>query len=453
MERLIKSLFAVTGSSSVMRSSAPDQFFGAVLEEVLKAIDGAVVGWICLVRDPPDHLNWPAATALPQDSVYLVAVRHAGKEAPKAAAVDCPDCPCRRFLTGADSPPKYTVVDHCPQPTLSELSAGAHACVPLFAQDRPIGVLNLAKAGSASFSNIERLFLQTVASQLSAALENAGLLGETQARLKETQTLLEVSYSVNSTLDLQEAVRRIARAVTRVLAADTAGAYLLDSDGGQLLPFAGYRLPKHLLDTLKRTPIPVKGFRFVEEALSTKAAVYTSDTGRESRVDHAVFRAITCKSALFVPMLAKNKIVGGLFTTWWTKEHHFTREEVRLVDAIARQAAVAIENAKLFEEAQTYAQAAKASEEKYRLLAEQVRDVIYALDAEGRFTYVNPRVKVILGYAPEEMLGRYCTDILTPTSQRQVLEIFAKAAKATARTTVSSIRATSFSFCSSAEPA
>lgn len=69
---------------------------------------------------------------------------------------------------------------------------------------------------------------------------------------------------------------------------------------------------------------------------------------------------------------------------------------MRLVDAIARQTAIAIENAKLFEEAHTHAQAAKASEQKYRLLAEHVRDVIYALDAEGQFTYVNARVTEIL---------------------------------------------------------
>ncbi len=428
MDQLIKSLFTIIGGSSGMRSSDPDQLLGTVLDEVLKAVDDAVLGWICLVRNLSDHVNQPAVTALPLDSIYLAAVRHISKEIPAPATVACPDCPCRRFLTGADSPPKHTIIDHCPHPTVSEPLIGAHACVPLFAQDRPIGVLNLAKAGSASFSDSERLFLQTVASQLSAVLETAGLIGETQVRLNETQTLLEVSHSVNSTLDLQEAVRRIARAVARVVAADTAGAYLLSSHDRYLVPFAGYHLPKHLLEPLGRTPIPVKGFRFVEEAFTTKAAVYADNTDTDSRLDHSVFRVFSAKSGLFVPMLAKDRIVGGLFVIWWAHEHHFTKDEVRLVDAIARQTAIAIENAKLFEEAHTHAQAAKASEEKYRLLAEHVRDVIYALDAEGQFTYVNARVTQILGYAPEELLGHPYTDILTPTSQRQVLEIFAGAA-------------------------
>ncbi|CBE69170.1 MAG: GAF domain-containing protein [Candidatus Methylomirabilis oxygeniifera] len=427
MDQLVKSLFTIIGGSSGMRSSDPDQLLGTVLDEVLKAVDDAVLGWICLVRDLSDHVNRSAVTALPQDSIYLAAVRHIGKETPAPAAVACPDCSCRRFLAGADSPPKHTIIDHCPHPTLSEPLTGAHACVSLFAQDRPIGVLNVAKAGSASFSDSERLFLQTVASQLSAVLETAGLIGETQVRLKETQTLLEVTHSANSTLDLQEAIRRIARAVARVVAADTAGAYLLDSHDRYLVPFAGYHLPKHLLEPLNKTWIPVKGFQFVEEAFTTKAAVYADNTDTDTRLDHSVFRVFSAKSGLFVPMLAKDRIVGGFFVIWWTHEHHFTKDEVRLVDVIARQTAIAIENAKLFEESRTHAQAAKASEEKYRLLAEHVRDVIYALDAEGQFTYVNTRVMEILGYTPEELLGHPYTDILTPTSQRQVLEIFAGA--------------------------
>ncbi|MDE2181078.1 MAG: response regulator [candidate division NC10 bacterium] len=209
MERLIKGLSTIIGSSSAMRSSAPDQLLGTVLEEVLKATDGAVLGWICLARGLPDHLNWPTVTALPQDSVYLAAARHTSNETPITTLVACPDCPCGRFLTGADPPPKYTVIDHCPHPILSEPCAGTHVCVPLFAKDRPIGVLNLAKPGSASFSTIEQLFLQAVASQLGAALENASLISETQARLKETQTLLTERKQLEQQLLRTERLRAL----------------------------------------------------------------------------------------------------------------------------------------------------------------------------------------------------------------------------------------------------
>ncbi len=415
--------------SAAAQSSALEQLLDTALREILQAVEGSVVGWIYLTQDPPEHLVWPAVSVSAQHPIYLAAVHAASGAQPAAADLCDPGCPCLRALTGIDPSFQPSVIDRGPQPGLARLSVPVHASIPLVSQDRPIGVLNLAKGPSGSFSSVELLLLQTIGHQLTIALENARLIAETRARLKETQTLLEVSHSVNSTLNLQEAVRRVARAVAHVLEADTAGAYLLDANGERLVPFAGYHLPKDLLNAFMRTPIPVKGFRFVEEAFMARTAVHTSDTDRDSRVDHPVFRSFAHKSALFVPMLAKDRIIGALFVIWWTKEHQFSREAVKLVDGIAKQAAIAIENAELFQEVQTHAEAVKASEEKYRLLAEHVRDVIYALGPDGRFTYVNPNVHQMLGYTPEELLGRPSTDILTPASQRRAQEIFARAAK------------------------
>jgi PAS domain S-box-containing protein len=420
-----KSVAAVMAVSEAAQSSALDRLLETVLDELLGAVDDAALGWIYLCQEPDGNPTWPSIVLAPGRTTHLAAVRHAAELRPRESDLVRPDCACLRALAGGDPAPLCGVIDGCPQPALSGAPGNTHACVPLVARGRAIGVLNLAKHRSASFSPNETLLLQTVSRQFNIALENSRLMRETQARLRETQTLLEVSHSVNSTLNLQEAVRRVARAVARVLGADTAGAYLLDADGEHLVPFAGYRLPKGLLQAFTFTPIPVKGFRFVEEAFRTRMAVYTSDTDQDSRVDHRVFRSFSHKSALFVPMLAKDRIIGGLFVIWWKRERHFTKEEVGLVDAIATQAAIAIENAKLFEEVQTHVQAVQASEERYRLLAEQVRDVIYALDHEGRFTYLNPRVEEMLGYRIRELIGRDSTDILTPESRRVAQEIFA----------------------------
>ena len=244
--------------SAAAQSSALDQLLDTALRELLEAVDEGILGWIYLSQDPPGGVVWPGVRVSPDRTVYLAAVRQAAHEEPASAgSLTRPNCPCLSSFAVEDPLPRCSVIDHCPQPTLSGRAAASHACVPLVVHEQHIGVLNLAKRDSASFSSIELLLLQTVAGQLSIALENARLIGETQTRLNETQTLLEVSDSVNSTLDLQEAVRRIARAVAHVVGADTAGAYLLDADGGCLIPFAGYRLPKDLLEAFIRTPLPV----------------------------------------------------------------------------------------------------------------------------------------------------------------------------------------------------
>ncbi|MBD1829693.1 PAS domain S-box protein [Microcoleus vaginatus GB1-A2] len=70
-------------------------------------------------------------------------------------------------------------------------------------------------------------------------------------------------------------------------------------------------------------------------------------------------------------------------------------------------------------------EAVKASESKYRSLVETSQDMIWSVDAIGRYTFVNPAVKYIYGYEPEEMLGRPFSDFATPEQSQKDLEVFA----------------------------
>ncbi|WP_341738983.1 PAS domain S-box protein [Microcoleus sp. CAWBG640] len=68
----------------------------------------------------------------------------------------------------------------------------------------------------------------------------------------------------------------------------------------------------------------------------------------------------------------------------------------------------------------------KASETKYRSLVETSQDMIWSVDAQGCYTFVNPAVKYIYGYEPEEMVGRPFSDFVTPEQSRKDLEVFAR---------------------------
>ncbi|MEG3897355.1 MULTISPECIES: PAS domain S-box protein [unclassified Microcoleus] len=71
-------------------------------------------------------------------------------------------------------------------------------------------------------------------------------------------------------------------------------------------------------------------------------------------------------------------------------------------------------------------EAVKASESKYRSLVETSQDMIWSVDAIGRYTFVNPAVKYIYGYEPEEMLGRPFSDFVTPEQSEKDLKVFAR---------------------------
>lgn len=71
----------------------------------------------------------------------------------------------------------------------------------------------------------------------------------------------------------------------------------------------------------------------------------------------------------------------------------------------------------------------RVSEERARLMTEQATDAIYVLDAEGRFTYLNPRVEELLGYSVEELLGQHFAVLIAPHSLPRAREIMRRSAE------------------------
>lgn len=68
--------------------------------------------------------------------------------------------------------------------------------------------------------------------------------------------------------------------------------------------------------------------------------------------------------------------------------------------------------------------ALQESEGKYRLLAEKMNDMVWTADRDFNFTYVSPSVKKILGYTPQERLGRKTSSLMTPESAAKALDTF-----------------------------
>jgi signal transduction histidine kinase len=229
--------------------------------------------------------------------------------------------------------------------SLAEATADrAVLAVPLKARGAAIGTIIIVYPLGRVLRDDEVRLAEAFADQAALALENARLFAETRGRLAESETLLAVAGVLSKPVSITEAMRRVARAVARSLGADMAGIYFLDATRKALRPLAGYHVPKHLLPAFVATPFPVEtlGKTFAEHR-----PVWSSDYLADRRFDFPFMTMIQPGAVLFAPTLVRGEVVGGIFLVWWTPGRRFAPTELRVVEAVASQVALAVENDEL----------------------------------------------------------------------------------------------------------
>src|SRR5690606_22362584 len=105
-------------------------------------------------------------------------------------------------------------------------------------------------------------------------------------------------------------------------------------------------------------------------------------------------------SALSVPLIARGRSIGVLGFVLGDSGRTYTQEDIPFGEEIARRAATAIDNARLYE-------ASRAAEARYRAIIDQMPAVLYRVPAgdSGEKPYLSPRIEQLLGYTVDEWLS------------------------------------------------
>ena len=182
--------------------------------------------------------------------------------------------------------------------------------------------------------------------------ENARLQFEMNQRLKETEAVLAISKASSSTLESQEALRRICRELTRLIGADTGAVYLHDAGSNQIVPLAGYKVPPDLLPTLLATPLPLQEQGFHAAIWSQRRPVMSDDVAADPRFSHELFRRFKHQSGLVLPLIMDNEVAGAFYLVWWRERRRLSERELGLLESVAAQATGLLRNIRLFEQAE-----------------------------------------------------------------------------------------------------
>jgi signal transduction histidine kinase/putative methionine-R-sulfoxide reductase with GAF domain len=254
--------------------------------------------------------------------------------------------------------------------------------VPLIFGDRLIGMLALDKYETAFYTPEHAKLAMAFAAQAAVAIENARLFEteraareQAEAQSRQMAALNRVAQAVTSTLNLQAVLEIAAREMFHLLHARSVGIGLLNEPQSQLRIVAYYSQGGE--PSAVGLNIPVDGNLATQQVIETGQSILITDaqnTPLQDEVTRSIMRARNTHCILILPLLAHGEVIGTIGPDTDQPDRVFTPEEVQLAQTIANQMAGVIENARLFQEAQSAREEAeKHALENVRLFNETKR--------------------------------------------------------------------------------
>ena len=207
-----------------------------------------------------------------------------------------------------------------------------------------------------------------------------------------------IAAAVTQLLSLDEIVSAALDATLEATGFEVGGIALWDEEKQQLQPMAARGVEPQLLDIFLGPPRP-GGNR--ERVLTTGQPVFHDDASHEPTVNPEIAR-LGFTIAGIVPLSYKGKVLGVL-AIGTRASRQWTEEDKTLLTAVGQQIAVAVANARLYDEMQR-------SEERYRSLVNATTDLIFTVDLEGNILFANPAAKAFTGYEPQETIGHHFSE-------------------------------------------
>jgi len=250
--------------------------------------------------------------------------------------------------------PRYYLVPEAAE-TRSEL------CVPLRAKGAVIGVLDVQSDQPNAFDESDLVVLQSLANQAAVAIDNAQLFRAEQRRAEEFRVISEVGRRITSILPVDELLMEIARLLKETLGYYLVGIALIEGDelifkagAGAVWETPGFEPPR-----LKVGQTGITGW-----VAQGGEPLLVPDVSQEPRY-YSIPQATEIQSELAVPLKTKEAVIGVLHVQS-DRRDAFDESDLAVLQSLAHQAAIAIDNARLYERAQQ----AATLEERQRLARE-----------------------------------------------------------------------------------
>lgn len=237
------------------------------------------------------------------------------------------------------------------QPELSSVSttavsqfmdnAGSVLATPLRFNNQLVGTLTVANT-ERPFDEVDARIVEAIANEAGMVVGYSMRLQSEQRQRRLADTLRDVTAGMNSTLDLRGVLSGVLAGLDQVLPSDTSTLMLRIDDSMQVMASRGFEND----DALRQSAISITEDPIIAQLVEGSAPIIISD----ERTVGIYVGDSAMRSFIGVPLMARNRVIGLL--TVASRDGVYSREEATIADAFGDHAAVAIQNARLFQRTQ-----------------------------------------------------------------------------------------------------
>ena len=240
---------------------------------------------------------------------------------------------------------------------------GAQMSVPVRIGQRILGALNVYRELGHQFDDDALALATNLADQAGIAIENARLFEEAERRRRAAESFAEVGRVISQSLDPHEVAERIVESVRRLFDAGVASLYRTDAPTGDLVALAAVGVSGARLARRRAAPARnrrIGGRRAGPAAGAVRRRPERPQDSADRRRSGTASSRWAHRTVLAVPIMFRDQAIGAL-SIGRSEDRRFQADEIRMAQAFADQAALALENARVAAELRAAKEAAEAA--------------------------------------------------------------------------------------------
>ncbi|MDY6796455.1 MAG: SpoIIE family protein phosphatase [Actinomycetota bacterium] len=293
---------------------------------------------------------------------------------------------------------------------------------PIMKDEEAIGGLELYDVQPRTYNRLDMALLSAFAPQAGVAIENARLFDLERKARRQTAMMKEMAEEAASAMKFNHAVGIVVRKMAELAGVNKCFLFFYDAGEDELEFVWGHGLTQPMSKRMRELRwCPGDVDELTEAVVSEGKMVVVEDAAADPRVNNEHMRELKIRSCIYVPMLYKGEVRGLLLMGDSKKKISFTQEDLDMIEAVADQATLAIEQARLRKRVRQRERRLQELEASERVFHERERseaiisanpEAIFLVDRERNITLFNPAANELFGWREDEAVGRRAHEVL-----------------------------------------